>query len=118
MANKFIVGLVGGVAAGAFMLLAPAATWAAGDKKPEDTTRTIQRMEAHWQTLIQERDPAKRKALIASHRQMMAEARAMSGDKPGTPMGDHGQGGMMNQHHQHDLQNTTELHSMMLDMMQ
>lgn len=94
--------------AGAFMLAAPTTIWGAEQKKPEDAALVVQRMETHWRTLIQEDDPARRKALVADHRQMMAEARTALGAAPSGPMGGH---------RRHDLQNTMEIHSMMLDMM-
>ncbi|MHB1233955.1 MAG: hypothetical protein ACYCZQ_15420 [Burkholderiales bacterium] len=118
MARNLSIALMGSAMAGAFMLVAPAMTWSAEAKKAEDAVQIVQRMETHWQTLIRERDPARRKVLIAEHRQMMAESRAALGATPSGPMGDHGRGSMMGSHHQHDLQNTMELHSMMLDMMQ
>ncbi len=113
MTRKFGIGLMGSIMAGVLMLAAPATAGSAEKNMSEDAAQTVQRMETHWQTLIRERDPAKRKALIAEHRQMMAEAKAAPGAKPDGSMDGHGQGGTMGS----DLQNTMELHSMMLDMM-
>ena len=118
MARKLSIALMGSVMAGALMLVAPALTWSTEEKNAENAAQIVQRMETHWQALIRERDPARRKALIAEHRQMMAESRAALGATPSGPMGDHGRGGMMGSDRRYDLQNTMEMHSMMLDMMQ
>lgn len=107
MAHKLSFALMGLVLAAAPM------AWSAEEKKIEDTAQIVERMETHWRTLVKERDPARRKALIAEHRRMMAEARTALDAAPGDP----GRDGIMGSHHLHDLQNTTELHSMMLDMM-
>lgn len=117
MTRKFGIGLMGSLMAGALMLAAPAVAGSAEKNVSEDVAQTIQRMETHWRILIRERDPAKRKALIAEHRQMMTEAKTALGAKPDGSMDDHGHGGTMGSDHRHDLQNTMELHSMMLDMM-
>lgn len=117
MAKKRDIGVMGSVLVGAFMLAVPSVTWSAEGNRADDTSQMIQRMESHWQTLIRERDPIKRKALVSEHRKMMDEARVAQGANQNHPMGDHGQGGMMGSHHQHDLQNTAEMHTMMLDMM-
>ncbi len=117
MGRKLGVAWMGSVL-GALMLASPAMTWSAEQiMKVDDAAQTVQRMETHWQTLIRESDPARRKALIAEHRQMMAEARAALGAIPGEPIKGSSPGGMMGSHHWQDLQNTAELHSMMLDMM-
>ncbi|MHB1247777.1 MAG: hypothetical protein ACYCZH_15165 [Sulfuriferula sp.] len=118
MARNLGIVLKGSIMVGALMLMAPATTWSTEANKAEDAVQSVHRMETHWQMLIRERDPARRKVLIAEHRQMMAESRAALGATPNGPMGDHGHGGMMDNHHRHDLQNTMELHSMMMDMMQ
>lgn len=115
MTRKFGIGLMASLMAGVLMLAAPAIAGSAEKNMSEDAAQTVQRMETHWLTLIRERDPAKRKALIAEHSQMMTEARTALGAKPA--MDDHGHGGTMGSDHRHDLQNTMELHSMMLDMM-
>lgn len=112
MARKLSLALMG------LVLAAPPMAWSAEEKKAEDTAQIVERMETHWRTLIKERDPARRKALIAEHRRMMAESSAALDAAPGGPVGDQGRDGIMGSHHRHDLQNTTELHSMMLDMMQ
>ena len=118
MAKKLDIGLMGSVLVGAFMMAVPSVTWSVEGNRADDTSQMIQRMESHWQTLIRERDPIQRKAMIVVHRKMMGEARAAQGANQNHPMGDHhGQDGMMDAHHQHDLQNTTDMHSMMLDMM-
>ncbi len=118
MAHKLGVGLMKGVLIGALMLAAPAVSWSVQGSTADNTEQLIQRMESHWQTLIRERDPIKRKELIAEHRKMITGAMTAQRMNQNQPMGDHhGQGGMMNLHHQHDLQNTADMHTMMLDMM-
>ena len=118
MAHKLDIGLMGSVLIGALVLAAPAVSWSAEGATANNSAQMVQRMESHWQTLIRERDPIKRKALVAEHRKMMAESMTTQGMSQTRPMGDQrGQGGMMGPHHQHDLQNTAEMHTMMLDMM-
>lgn len=117
MVRKLNVTLIRSAMAGVLMLAAPAMTWGAEEKKAEDAARIVQHMETHWQTLIRESDPTRRKALITEHRRIMAEARTASGTTPDGPRGNAGHGGMMGSDHRRDLLNTTELHSMMLDMM-
>ncbi len=102
----------------AVLLAAPAVSWSAESGTSNDSAQRVQRMESHWQTLTRERDPVKRTALVAEHRKMMAESMTTKDMRQTQPMGDQrGQGGMMGAHHQHDLQNTAEMHTMMLDMM-
>lgn len=118
MAHRLDIWLMRGVLVGVLVLAAPAVSWSAQGGASDNTEQMIQRMESHWQTLVREIDPIKRKALIAEHRKMMAESMTTQGTNQTHPMGDqHGQGGMMGSHHQHDLQNTAEMHTMMLDMM-
>ena len=102
----------------ATLLVAPAVSWSAQGSPSDKTAQMIQRMESHWQSIVRERDPVKRKALVSEHRKMMDETRVAQGANLNNSMGGHhGQGGMMGSHHQHDLQNTAEMHTMMLDMM-
>lgn len=115
MAHKLDIGLTGSVLIGVLVMAAPAVSWSAEGATANNSAQLVQRMESHWQTLIQERDPIKRKALVAEHRKMMAESMTTQGMSQTRPMGD--QRGMMGAHHQHDLQNTAEMHTMMLDMM-
>lgn len=118
MAKKLDIGVTGGVLVTAFMLAVPSVTWSAEGNRADDTSQMIQRMESHWQSLVRERDPIKRKALISEHRKMMDEARAAQGANQNHSMGDHhGQVGKVDAHHQHDLQNTADNHTMMLDML-
>lgn len=118
MVRNLDIRLMGSVLIGALMLATPAVTWSAEGNTSDNTAQMVQRMEAHWQTLIRERDPVKRKTLIAEHRKLMAEAMTAQGMGQNQSMGDHhGQGGMMGPHHQHDLENTADMHTMMLDMM-
>ena len=102
----------------AVLLVAPAVSWSAESGTSNDSAQRVQRMESRWQTLTRERDPIKRTALVAEHRKMMTETMAAQGMVQTHPMADQrGQSGMMGAHHQHDLQNTAEMHTMMLDMM-
>jgi len=118
MAHKLDIGLMGSVLMGVLVLAAPAVSWGAESGTANSSAERVQRMESHWQTLTRERDPIKRQAMVVEHRKMMAESMTTQGMSQTRPMGDQrGQGGMMGAHHQHDLQNTAEMHTMMLDMM-
>ena len=92
---------------------------AAETQKKTDAGVFLQQMETHWQRLIREKDPERRRTMIQEHRKLMSETQSAMGAGPGGQMGMGGQshGGMMGAHHAHDMQNTMELHSMMLDMM-
>lgn len=72
-------------------------------------------MEQHWQSLIHERDPARRQMLITEHRRMMEEAQ--KADKGRIPARGSETSAMMQDSGHHDLRNTIEMHSIMLDMM-
>ena len=117
MVRKFSLTFIGAAIVSSLLLSAPSISFGAKDKKADETAQTVQRMESHWQTLVREPDPTRRKALIAEHRQMMVETRATMDVKPSMPAGDHGHKGMSEKHHHHDIQNTVELHTMMLDLM-
>jgi len=119
MIQKLRIALIGSIFAGTVLLVSPTVSWSAENKVPDDASQIVHRMETHWQMLIHEKDPARRKELIAEHRKLMAEAQAVMGATSGMPMGNQGHENMMmgNNHH-YDLQNTTEMHTMMLDMMQ
>lgn len=117
MARKLGITFIGAVIASSLLLLAPSISLGAKEKNSDEAAQTLRRMEAHWQTLVRESDPTRRKALIAEHRQMMLETRAAMDAKPSMPRGDHGHKGMSEMHHHHDIQNTMELHTMMLDLM-
>ena len=113
MARKFSLTFIGAAIVSSLLLSAPSISFGAKEKKADEAAQTVQRMESHWQTLVRELDPARRKMLIAEHRQMMVETRATMDAKPGMP----GHKGMSEKHHHHDIQNTLELHTMMLDLM-
>lgn len=78
---------------------------------------TAAAMEQHWQSLIHERDPARQQALIAEHRRMMEEAQKADKDKRVPARGSETSAMMQDSGH-HDLRNTIEMHSIMLDMME
>lgn len=116
MAQKFSLTFIVAAIVSSLLLSAPLISFGAKDKKADEAAQTVQHMQAHWQSLVREPDPTRRKALIAEHRQMMLETRATMDAKPSMPAGDHGHKGMSKKHH-HDIQNTMELHTMMLDLM-
>lgn len=118
MTRKLGLTFIATVIAGSLLLLAPLLSWGANDRAAKDAAQTVRRMEAHWQTLVRETDPARRKELIAEHRKIMAETRAKLDAAPTAPTGQHGHQGMSEMHHHHDIQNTMELHTQMLEMMQ
>lgn len=79
-----------------------------------------QRMQAHWQSLIQEKDPQKRRVLIEEHRAMMRAGQSALDARrhAGSGMEQPRHGPMMRNHAMQDMNRMMELHSMMLDMMQ
>lgn len=76
---------------------------------------TAAAMEQHWQSLIHERDPARRQVLITEHRRIMEVAQ--KADKGRIPARGSETSAMMSDSEHHDLRNTIEMHSIMLDMM-
>lgn len=83
---------------------------------PRANPPTTELMEQHWQSLIKERDTARRQALIQEHRRMMSEAQKADKDK--SPSARSSEMSMTMQDPVHrDLRNTVEMHSIMLDMM-
>lgn len=77
---------------------------------------TTELMEQHWQSVIKERDTARRQGLIEEHRRMMIGAQKTDKDK--TALTRSGETSTMMQDSVHrDLRNTIEMHSIMLDMM-
>lgn len=85
-------------------------------KQPRGSQPSLEAMEHHWQSVINERDTARRQVLIQEHRRMMAEAQSVAKNKSTTPQA--GEIGTMMQDSVHrDLRNTLEMHSIMLDMM-
>lgn len=107
------------LATGAFAVAA-AATAADAATTEEAAAQMVQRMETHWQRLIHENEPERRRVLAAEHRKLMAEAGTALGQAAGTAPGmGHGTGrGMTAGSHHRDLRNTLELHSLMLELMQ
>ena len=84
--------------------------------QPRAGQPSLEAMEHHWQSVIKERDTARRQVLIQEHRRMMAEAQSVAKNK--TPPPQAGETGtMMQDSAQRDLRNTIEMHSIMLDMM-
>ena len=82
----------------------------------------VDRMEQHWQKLVRERDPQRRKVLIQEHRRLMEEVGRTTGIRPETQTGTRsaadserkGMGGS----HQREIMNTLDMHSMMLNMLE
>jgi len=77
---------------------------------------TNQLIEQHWQSVIKERDTARREVLIEEHRRMMNEAQKTDKDRT-TPTRSSEMSTMMQDSVHRDLRNTLEIHSIMLDMM-
>lgn len=118
MVRKLKTGWAGRVLLGmALMLAASAVAWSAEDKTAQDT-QLLRQLESHWQGLVNETNPDKRKLLVEAHRKMMVEVKANQPTNTVQPMGSHRQDGSMAHHRQRDLQNTAEMHMMLLDMMQ
>ena len=92
--------------AGAIALSASASISAGQPIAPRGSQPSLETMEHHWQSVINERDTVRRQVLIKEHRRMMGEAHKAE-DKTTT---------MQDPVHR-DLKNTIEMHSIMLDMM-
>lgn len=76
----------------------------------------MERMQAHWQQVINETDPQKRRALMREHEQIMAQA-VGSDDARSGKGADSGVDRMgMNGSHV-DMINTVDMHQHMIDMM-
>jgi uncharacterized protein YmfQ (DUF2313 family) len=91
--------------AGVIALSGSAGVSAAQASQPQANPPSVEKMEQHWQSVIQERDPARRQVLVNEHRRMMAQAqKAMATDR-------------MHDANRRDLMHTTDIHSIMLDMM-
>lgn len=72
----------------------------------------MERMQQHWQQVIQETDPQKRQALMREHEEIMSQAVGPQGDQ-GAMGADHmgmGSGRL-------DMMNTVDMHRHMMDMM-
>lgn len=76
---------------------------------------TAELMEHHWQSVIKERDTARRQVLIGEHRRMMNEAQKTDKDRT-MPTRASEMGTMMQDSVHRDLRNTVEMHSIMLNM--
>lgn len=85
----------------------------AADQGQLGDAQWMNRMQAHWQTVIQESDPQKRAELMREHQQMMSEATGGPGSHMG---GQSGHAGMSDSGHV-DLMNTVNMHQHMMDMM-
>lgn len=102
------------VIAGAIVLGSLASISAGQASQHQASQPSVTMMEQHWQSLIQERDPARRQVLINEHRRMMDQARkATTTGKART----NGMGEKVDDSSRRDLMNTIDMHSMMLDMM-
>ena len=101
---------------GAIALSVSANISAGQAKQARGSQPLLEAMEHHWQSVVNERDTARRQALIQEHRRMMAEAQSVAKDK--TPSARSGEIDTMMQDSVHrDLRNTVEMHSIMLYMM-
>ncbi len=69
--------------------------------EPADTV-TLEQMEHHWQQVISEADPEKRRLLLEEHRKMMEQMQSMHGM---------GMGG------NHRMMHGMDMHRTMMDMM-
>ena len=104
----------------ALPLIAAAAVFAAaslGHALAAEQTATsdsewMERMQKHWEQVIQETDPQKRRVLMSEHEQIMSEAVGPESDRDATGA-DH-----MNMNGEHmDMMNTVDMHRHMMDMM-
>ena len=82
----------------------------------------VDRMEQHWQKLVREQDPERRKVLIQEHRRLMQEVGRTAGIRSEAQTGTRSTGNRehkgMEGAHQQDLANTMDMHSMMLNMLE
>lgn len=93
------------VIAGIIALSGAASVSVAQASQPQASPPSVEKMDQHWQNVIQERDPARRQVLINEHRRMMEQAqKAVATD-------------MMHGANRRDLMHTIDMHSIMLDMM-
>ena len=104
------------VMAGAIVFGSSTYVVAEQNSAPRASPPTTELMEQHWQSLIKERDTARRQVLIEEHRRMMNEAQKADKDKT-TSARSSEMGTMMQDSVHRDLRNTVEMHSIMLDMM-
>ena len=93
------------VIAGVIALSGSASVSATQASQPQASPPSVERMGQHWQRVIQERDPARRQVLVNEHRRMVEQAhKAMAT-------------GMAHDANRRDLMHTTDMLSIMLDMM-
>ena len=93
------------VIAGVIALSGSASVSVAQASQPQASPPSVERMDQHWQSVIQERDPARRQVLVNEHRRMVEQAQKAIAT------------GMAHDANHRDLMNTTDMHSIMLDMM-
>ena len=94
------------VIAGIIALSGAANVSAAQTSQPQTSPPpSVEKMELHWQSVIQERDPVRRQDLVNEHRRMMEQAQKAMAT------------GRMHDVNRRDLMHTTDMHSIMLDMM-
>ena len=93
------------VIAGVIAPSGPASISVAQASQPQASPPSVERMDQHWQSVVQERDPARRQVLVNEHRRMMAQAQKAIAT------------GRMHDANRRDLMHTTDMHSIMLDMM-
>ena len=104
------------VMAGAIILGSSTCVVAEQNLAPRASPPTTELMEHHWQSVIKERDTARRQVLIEEHRRMMNEAQKTDKDRT-MPTRSSEMSTMMQDSVHRDLRNTLEMHSIMLDMM-
>ena len=98
---------------GAIALSASASISAGQPIQPRGSQPSLETMEHHWQSVINERDATRRQVLIEEHRRMMGEAH--KADKVKTTPARSSE--MMQDSVHRDLKHAIEMHSIMLDMM-
>lgn len=106
MKKKRVSLLMQTVMAGAIVFGGSTSVVAAQNSAPRLSSPTTELMEQHWQSVLKEREPARRQILIEEHRRMVGEARKADKDKT-PPAGSN----------EMSMRNTIEMHSIMLDMM-
>lgn len=77
----------------------------------------VQQMESHWARVIAEEDPARREALLAEHRELMAKGQQLLGNES-MPMREGQHHDMHDDEHHMDLKNVIDMHRTMMQMMQ
>ena len=95
------------VIAGVIALGGSASVSVAQASQPQASPPSVEKLDQNWQSVIHERDPARRQVLINEHRRLMEQAQkamAMATDR-------------VHDANRRDLMHTTEMHSIMLDLM-